>query len=152
MVSDFCKEKLNSEYEQLCTKLIKKMGRKRECPFERGKLDIWAASVVHTIGGINFLYDKATQPYLPQADIHEYFGTKPSTVCGKANLIRRIMKLDRYFDLEFSTGEMNRINPMNQFVIVDGMLYPVSMLPEECQQLIREAREKGEDISFTTLK
>ena len=36
----FCVQKLDQEYFELCEKLIKKMGRKREVPFKRGKLEI----------------------------------------------------------------------------------------------------------------
>ena len=34
----FCAQKLDDQYFGLCEKLIKKMGRKREVPFKRGKL------------------------------------------------------------------------------------------------------------------
>ena len=54
--NEFCTQKLDDEYRQLCEKLIKKLGRKRDVPFQRGKLEIWAAAVIHTIGSINFLY------------------------------------------------------------------------------------------------
>lgn len=40
LTGNFCAQKLNQEYFELCEKLIKKMGRKREVPFKRGKLEI----------------------------------------------------------------------------------------------------------------
>jgi hypothetical protein len=67
----FCRQKLNDEYFQLCEKLIKKMGRKREVPFKRGKLEIWAAAVIYTIGSINFLFDKSFEPYISSKQMNE---------------------------------------------------------------------------------
>ena len=149
MVGAFCAQKLNDDYFLLCEKLIKKIGRKREVPFQRGKLDIWAAAVVYTIGSINFLFDKSFEPYLSAKDISDYFGTSNSTVSAKARDIRNSLKLSM-FDSEFSTSKMKEINPFNQFVMVDGFIAPLSSLPENLQEKVREARENGEDIQFFT--
>lgn len=43
-----------------------KLGRKREVPFQRGKIEIWAAAVVYAIGSPNFLFDKSFEPYMSQ--------------------------------------------------------------------------------------
>ena len=150
LVSGFCKEKLNEEYEQLCIGLVQKLGRKRNAPFMTGKLEIWAASIVYTIGSLNFLFDKSFEPYIPSSDIHEFFGTKSSTVGAKSKLIRDTLKLDRIFNNEFATGDMIGNNPFNNLVLVDDMILPIESLPEEYQQMVREARARGEDISFQT--
>ncbi|MFH1453962.1 MAG: DUF6398 domain-containing protein, partial [Armatimonadota bacterium] len=47
------------EYEQLIQKLINKMARKRNVPFIFGKIEIWAAAVIHAAGTINFLFDNS---------------------------------------------------------------------------------------------
>lgn len=149
LTSSFCKEKLNDEYEQLCTKMIQKLSRKRVCPFERGKLEIWAASVIYTIGNINFLFDKSFEPYIKSEEIHNFFGTKSSTVGAKSKLIRDLLKLDPHFDKDFSTSFMSEQNPLNRVVEIDGFFYPIDSLPEEFQEIIKEARSKGANISFT---
>ena len=41
MTRSFCVQNLDYDYSQLCEKLIKKLGRKRDVPFQRGKLEIW---------------------------------------------------------------------------------------------------------------
>ncbi len=79
MIGAFCAQKLDDDYFQLCEKLIKKLGRKRDVPFQRGKLEIWAAAVVYAIGSINFLFDKSFEPYMTAEQFSEYFGTKNST-------------------------------------------------------------------------
>ena len=150
LVSGFCKEKLNEEYEKLCIELIQKLGRKRSAPFMTGRLEIWAASIIYTVGALNFLFDKSFEPYIPSSDIHDYFDTKTSTVGAKSKLIRDMFKLDRIFNNELASRHMTEKNPLNQFVIVDEMIVPIQSLPEEYQKMVREARARGEDISFQT--
>lgn len=145
----FCEEKLDKEYLQLCKKLINKMGRKREVPFKRGKLDIWAAAVVHAVGSVNFLFDKSFEPYASVSDINDYFGTNSSTVSQKSKRIRDMFSMG-YFDSDFSTGAMNESNPFNNMVMVDGFIVPLDSLPEEYQEMVREARAEGGDIEFHT--
>jgi hypothetical protein len=84
LTGDFCTKKLDDDYFQLCEKLIKKLGRKRNVPFEAGKIEIWAAGIIHALGLINFLFDKSVEPYVSVNDINDYFGTKQSSVTGKS--------------------------------------------------------------------
>jgi len=149
MTGIFCSQKLDDDYFQLCEKLIKKMGRKREVPFKRGKLEIWAAAVIYAIGSINFLFDKSFEPYITAQQISDYFGTKNSTVSNKARQIREMFKLTM-FDNEFATEQMNETNPFNDLVMVDGLIVPLSSIPENLQELVRKERAEGRDIEFTT--
>ncbi len=149
MTADFCAQKLNSEYRQLCEKLIKKMGRKRDVPFQRGKLEIWAAAVVYTIGTINFLFDESFEPCITSDQINEFFGTKKSTVSNKAAQIRDLFDIG-HFNPEFSTKRMSENNPFNNLVMVDGFIVPLDSISVEMQQKVREARAQGGDIEFTS--
>lgn len=131
MVGDFTRDNINEEYTELCRNLVKKLGRKHDVPFKRGKLEIWASAVVYAIGQINFLFDKSFEPYLTPDDICNYFNTKKSTVSSKAKTIRDILKLE-YYDKEFSTEKMIEDNPLNNFVMTEeGIIVPKSMLFEE---------------------
>ena len=145
----FCSQKLDDDYYQLCEKLIKKLGRKRDVPFVRGKIEIWAAAVVYALGSINFLFDKSFEPYLSAEQISEHFGTKNSTVSNKAKQIKDMFDL-WHFNPEFSTKRMAESNPLNSMVMVDGFIVPLSSLPEDLQELVRKEREAGRDIEFTT--
>ena len=151
MTGIFCSQKLDDDYFQLCEKLIKKLGRKREVPFQRGKLEIWAAAVVHVIGSINFLFDKSFEPYMSAEQICEYFGTKTSTVSNKAREIKDILNM-WHFDSEFSTQRMTDSNPFNKMVMIDGFIMPIDTLPEDLQQMVKEARARGEDLEFHTTR
>lgn len=113
IVTDFCNEKIDAEYAMLCEKMVRKLGRKRSNPLERGRVEIWAASVVYVVATMNFLFDKSFEPYLPSSEINDYFGTSSSTVSQKAAQIRTMLKLKRYWDPEFSTKHMQANNPFD---------------------------------------
>ena len=55
-----------------------------------------------------------------------------------------------YYDKESSTGKMQKSNPFENLVMVDGFFVPVATLPLEYQQIVRQARAEGKDISFTS--
>lgn len=84
LTREFCEQYLDDEYAGICEKLIKKLGRKRDVPFLTGKIEIWAAAVIHAIGFINFLFDKSSDPFITLQTLNEHFGTKPGTVSARA--------------------------------------------------------------------
>ena len=113
MVTEFCNEKIDTEYASLCEKMVRKLGRKRSNPLERGRLEIWAAAVIYTVATINFLFDKSFTPYIPSSDIFDHFRTSSSTVAQKAAQIRTMLKLKKYWDPDFSTKHMQSNNPFD---------------------------------------
>ncbi len=113
MVVNFCNEKIDSEYASLCEKMVRKLGRKRTNPLERGRLEIWAAAIIYTIATMNFLFDKSFEPYLSSSEIYGHFGTSSSTISQKAGQIRTMLKLKPYWDPDFSTMRMIANNPLN---------------------------------------
>ena len=149
LTGTFCSQKLDDDYFQLCEKLVKKLGRKRDVPFKRGKIEIWAAAVVYAIGSINFLFDKSFEPYLTPEQISEQFGTNNSTVSNKAKQIKDMFDI-WHFNPEFSTQRMTESNPFNNMVMVDGFIVPLDTIPEDLQELVKKERAKGKDIEFTT--
>lgn len=149
LTGKFCTQKLDDDYCKLCEKLILKLGRKRDVPFKSGKVEIWAAAVVYAIGSINFLFDKSFEPYMTADQISEYFGTRNSTVSNKARQIKDMFKM-WHFNPEFSTKHMAESNPLNNMVMVDGLIVPLSSIPENLQDLVKKERAEGRDIEFTT--
>ena len=113
MAVSFCIEKIDSEYASLCEKMVRKLGRKRTNPLERGRLEFWAAAVIYTIATMNFLFDKSFKPYLPSYEIFNHFGTSSSTISQKAAQIRTMLKLKPYWDPDFSTAQMAASNPLD---------------------------------------
>ncbi len=102
MVSGFGEEYLDEELTHLCVKLVEKLGRKREVPFKRGKLENWASGIVYAIAQLNFVFDDSFEPYASADDICNYFGTKKSTAANKARDLRKLLHLN-LGNKEFST-------------------------------------------------
>jgi len=143
MTAGFCDAYVDEDYKQLCEKLIRKMSRKRNVPFLSGRMEIWAAAIIHALGSINFLFDPNFEPYVGAVDISDYFGTSKSTVSQKAKVIRDMFKMG-YWDNEFSTTHMQESNPVSNLVMVDEMIVDIRSLPPDIQESIRqkEGRKK----------
>ena len=133
----YCRDHLNDEYQSLCEKLIDKMARKRTAPFLSGKMQIWAAAVVYAIGQINFLFDRASEPYATADGICDYFGVKKNTVSNKAREIRDTFKMHNW-DKEFSTAAVGQRDPFRDMVMVNGFIVPKSMLRPEMPELLED--------------
>lgn len=145
-----CAQKLDEEYFEVTEKVIGKLSRKRPSPLLRGKVEIWAAGIVHAIGQVNFLYDKSFKPYISFDELNDFFGTKKSSVGNKAADIRKMLKMNKLTNFDYMTKSRKNDHPIYNSVLVNGLIVPISMLPEQYQQLVKEARAKGEDIEFWT--
>lgn len=118
MVAEFCKERIDAEYAGLCVKMVRKLGRKKTSPLERGRLEIGAAAVIYTVATVNFLFDKSFEPYIPSSEIFDHFGVSSSTISQKSSQIRTMLKIRRYWDADFSTKYMQANNPFELFYIL----------------------------------
>jgi hypothetical protein len=122
LTDKFCKEILkDDEYATLAEKMVRKLGRKRNVPFETGQIEIWAATVIHALGTINFLFDKASKPYTTIDELNDFFGTNKNTITGKSKTIRDLLKLSLW-DSEFSTSRMLDDRPFKNFMMPDGLI------------------------------
>lgn len=121
LTGEFCRSRINEEYASLCEKMIDKMARKRNVPFLSGKRETWAASIVYSLGQINFLFDSTFEPYVEGAEICEYFDVSRSTVSSKAKRIRDMFGMGHY-DEEFSTEWNRKNNPMDDLVMLENGL------------------------------
>ncbi|MFO8052151.1 MAG: DUF6398 domain-containing protein [Thermoplasmatota archaeon] len=121
LTGEFCRSRINEEYASLCEKMIDKMARKGNISFLSGKRETWAASIIYSIGQINFLFDSTFEPYVEGAEICEYFDVSRSTVNDKAKKIREMFRIC-YYDEEFSTERNSEKNPMKNFVMLNNGL------------------------------
>lgn len=121
LIREFCSERLDDDYFELSVRLVEKLGRKRNVPFMSGKIEIWAAAVIHALGSINFLFDKSFQPYVTVEEINDFFGTNKSSSAGKSKVIRDLLNL-AYFDDEFSTTRSKENNPFDRMMMVNGFI------------------------------
>ncbi len=130
LIREFCSQKLDNEYFELSVQLVEKMGRKRDVPFQSGKIEIWAAAVIHALGTVNFAFDKSFEPYTTVDEINKFFGTKKSTVGNKSKEIRELFKMS-YFNNEFLTQNCIKSNPFNNLVSINGLIVSPDSLPDD---------------------
>ena len=109
-IRKFCNEKLNEEYKILGYKLLDSLYELDDIPFLRGSLDVWAGSIMYTLSQINLLYDKSSEPYMPQEDIRSYFDVKSSTIIKRTSEIKKLLSLEvgEYeFSVEFAREKLS---------------------------------------------
>ena len=115
LVRQFCQEKLDDEYAQLCEKMVRRLGPDT---LATGRPEVWAAAVVYAVGSINFLYDHRFQPYIRSVEISRYFGCSQATVAQKARYIRDLLHLSRFWtNPEFSTQYIKAQNPFKRLLM-----------------------------------
>src|ERR1700730_4843652 len=88
LTDTFCRDKLNDECRDLARAMTAALCRKRPSPLAPGQRRTWACSIIYVLGQINFLSDKATQPYMAMADVSAAFSVGQSTASAKARSFR----------------------------------------------------------------
>ena len=121
----FCHEHLDLDEEcaELCTKLVQKLGRKRTCPLQSGRLEIWAAAAVYTICSVNFMFSKDSRLSTSSHEIAEYFGASGSTIAQKSRVVKDLLKISNVFDPNFTLKEIAERNPFNHMVMRNGFIF-----------------------------
>ena len=79
LTDEFCQQHLNDEYRELAQAMAAALCRKRPSPVASGQARSWACGIIYVLGQINFLSDKASQPYMTMADVCAGFGVGQST-------------------------------------------------------------------------
>lgn len=135
----FCEEHLNAEYAQVCRQMTATLARKRPSPLLGGKPKTWAAAIVHTVGSVNYLFDKAQIPHMRADDLAELFGLSKSTVGNKFREIRDILNIN-IFDSNWTLPSRLDDSPVVWLISVNGFIVDARSLPRPIQE---EAYHKG---------
>jgi len=139
IITDFCEEKLNDEYKQVCLQLCASLCRKRPSPIVTGKANTWACGIVHSIGTVNFLFDSSGKPYIKAKELYQWFGISESTGNGKSKQIRNLFKIG-VMDKNWTLPSMMEGNLMAWMIQLNGLLVDVRYCSLEIQL---EAYRKG---------
>ncbi len=139
LMDAFCEEHLNAEYAQVCRQMAATLARKRPSPLLGGRPKTWAAAIVHTVGSVNFLFDKTQTPYMRADELAEIFGLSKSTVGNKSKEIKDILKIG-IFDTNWTLPSKIDDNPMAWMISVNGLIVDVRYMPRHIQE---EAYRKG---------
>lgn len=135
----FCAERLDAEYADLCRRLIATLARKRPTPLVRGAPRIWAAGVLYAVGRVNFLFDRSQPIHLGGDELATLTGVPKTTMANKARGICDLVDLGP-LDFEFSRRDLLQRNPFAWLVEVNGIPVDARWLPPELQA---EARRRG---------
>ncbi len=135
----FCRDHLNDEYRDLARAMTAALCRKRPSPLISGQLRTWACGVIYTLGQLNFLSDKATDPYMATADICAVFSVGQSTASAKARIISDALHTNR-MDPAWMLASIVRENPLLWMAQCNGLLVDLRDMPREVQVI---AYEKG---------
>ena len=135
----FCRDHLNEEYRDLARAMTAALCRKRPSPLAAGQPRTWACAIVYTLGQLNFLSDKSSQPHMAMADLCAAFGVGQSTAAAKAKLIRDALHTNR-MDPTWMLQSFVDQNPLVWMAEVNGLLVDLRDMPREVQQI---AYEKG---------
>jgi len=133
LITTFCNEKLNDEYNDICIRLLTKLCRKRSAPLLSGRPKTWAAGIVYAIGSNNFIFDKTQKLHLTANEIASPFGISASTAGNKANEIKKMFKID-FFNTEWQTAELRENNPIVWMIKINGFIVDARSMSLDVQQ------------------
>ncbi|MBN1324435.1 MAG: hypothetical protein JW986_10650 [Methanotrichaceae archaeon] len=128
-----CSEHLDEDYALLARRMAAALARKRPSPLERGKMHVWAAAIVYSLGTVNFLFDKSQVPYMRADELADLFGVNQSTAASKARQIRDLLGTSKADPKWWRPSKMED-NPMAWWVIINGLAADARSLPLPIQE------------------
>jgi len=95
LIEDFCDTNLHKMYKAYVLNLWHAASRNKILNMSKGKNEIWAASLIHAIARLNFLYDHNNPDghHMTLDALCDFFQTKKSTIGNKASLISKICNI-----------------------------------------------------------
>jgi hypothetical protein len=136
LLVQFGQSHLDPELTGFTLELWARICRRRHPDCLRGQPTIWAATVVHVVARMNFLFDRGQPVHLTFDTICGTFGTNKTTVRSKATEIERTLRLSqhaepglcrRQFIEDFTTLQLS-----NGLVVTLGMARQMGfVLPDE---------------------
>jgi hypothetical protein len=132
LIEAFGRSRLGQEYTGFALELCDKIGRMRKLSIQRGRIEIWAAAIVHVIARLNFLFDPDSEVYITADELCAFFGSKKSTVSSKAGMIQKTAKIFTG-DPDFSSAKI--VDMFRLYETEDGLLIPGYILDNSEDQL-----------------
>lgn len=139
LTDTFSKEKLNREYQQLAQFATAALCRKKPSPLSTGKINTWAAAIIHALGTVNFLFDKTKTPSISASELAEAFSLSTSTVGNKSKQVRELLKMRR-FDHHWCLPSNMENSGLYWMIMFNGFIIDARCLPREIQEV---AYKKG---------
>ncbi len=137
LTDQFCSEHLTAEYRDLARSMTAALSRKRPSPLSSGQPRTWACGVIHLLGQLNFLSDKASTPCMSMADVCAAFGVGQSTASAKARIIADALNAHR-MDPKWMLASLTDRNPLVWLAEVNGLVVDLRDMPREVQVIAFE--------------
>lgn len=137
LLTNYCTQYLNDEYQQLCLHALEKLCRKRPSPLKNGRRNTWAAGIVYAIGSNNFIFDKSQEIHMTAKELVAPFGVAATTASSKAKEIKDMLKIN-YSKAEWCLPSQMSDNPMLWLVSINGVPIDARMLSEDLQIMCYE--------------
>jgi len=96
LLEQFGQAHLDPELTEFTQELWRRVCRRQTMDCRRGKSAIWAASVVHVIARMNFLFDRNQSVHLSFDTICASFQANKTTVGSKATELERALRLRQH--------------------------------------------------------
>lgn len=133
LTNEFCGKFLDEEYAALVRKLTASLCRKRTSPLKSGRLQTWAAGLVHAICMVNFRFDRSQQPSISSREICNHFGLAQSTVGNKSKEIRDLFKMTQW-DPNWMPASRVDDSPLVWMISLNGFIVDSRQLPRHIQE------------------
>jgi len=125
LIEQFGQQHLDAEITGFAIELWKRICRRRVSYCLRGKPEVWAASAIHVIARMNFLFDRSQPVHLSLRTICDFFQVSQSTVGRKAIETEHTLRLR-----QFSEPGLCRNESLEMFASVrlsNGIVLPWKM-------------------------
>ncbi len=146
LLENYCSEYLNPELRTFVIRLFETISQNPVMDINRGRTEIWAASIVYVIARLNFLMDKESANYISFDELCSFFNTKKSTIGNKAT------QIEINYGIEFADENYTLPAISNSFrmsVTPEGFIVPAdftvmidTLSKEEEEELKRFKKER----------
>ena len=129
----FCSEHLTESYATLAKTMAATLGRKRPSPLLQGRPKTWAAGIMYTLGRVNFLWDRSSEPYMSATDLCKRIGVSQGSASGKSRVIWDMLNLMQ-MDPRWCLPEKMDDNPIAWMIQVNGFVMDARHASPEVQE------------------
>lgn len=125
LLEQFGQTHLDAELTGFAQELWRRLCRRQTTDCRRGKPAIWAASVVHVIARMNFLFDRSQPVHLTFDTICGWFQANKTTVGSRATEIERTLRLHQHSEPGLCRGDL--IDTFATIRLSNGMVLSLGM-------------------------
>jgi hypothetical protein len=137
LLNNFCNEVLKSqEYAEICLKILSQLEKHPDKPMIRGQENIWAASIAHAVGSINFLFHSESDPNISHTEFNQHFGTNSKTIENKSIQIQDLLQLSSY-NSQYLIKKGQYENPIDK--IKEVIIKKFGVSEAEVEEILKQA-------------